>query len=209
MKTLVETSVTVDDGVTRVGPGSRLRLAREQANISVDAIAARLHLRSEIISSIEADDYANAPSFVFIKGYIRAYAKILGLNGNELIDMFNGLGLEEADSKRTVRQFRRPPEWENQHRQWRWGALLTLFSVAVMVLIWWQANKSGTDDAVTATAMPDAPAVVNQAVSKPPEEIKVPVQTKRSVEAKPPVETKPQAEAKPPEEAEPPAEAFE
>ena len=72
-------------------PGRRLRRAREARRIDVTRIAGELHLSPETVAAIERDDYAHLPSPVFIGGYIRTYARLVGLEPEPLLEDFRRL----------------------------------------------------------------------------------------------------------------------
>ena len=80
---------------TAVGPGMRLRTCREATDWTIEDVARHLRLKPGIIESIESDDYSNPPQMVFLRGYLRAYAKLLNLPEDEIIASFNALQLQE------------------------------------------------------------------------------------------------------------------
>ncbi len=61
------------------GPGARLKSAREAKSLNLEKVAAQLHLSNEMLMSLEADDYGNLPARVFVVGYLRNYARLVGL----------------------------------------------------------------------------------------------------------------------------------
>jgi cytoskeleton protein RodZ len=76
---------TVVDETAALEPDQRLRAAREARGISVDEVAHDLHLDREIILSLEAADYAVLGAPVFVRGYLRSYAHLLGLPEDEIV----------------------------------------------------------------------------------------------------------------------------
>lgn len=75
----------VADDSRRPGPGDRLRTTRERRGLSVRDAAQRLRLDVSVIDALEADDFARLPAPIFVKGYLNAYGKLLGLPSDELI----------------------------------------------------------------------------------------------------------------------------
>ena len=72
--------------------GSNLKAARERMDVTPADIAASLHLDESVIRAVEAGEANSLPAPVYVRGYIRAYANLVGLNGDELIanyDEFN------------------------------------------------------------------------------------------------------------------------
>jgi cytoskeleton protein RodZ len=60
--------------------GAQLAYRRQQHGWSVDDVANQLKLAPRQIEAIEADNYAALPTIVMTRGYIRSYAKMLGLD---------------------------------------------------------------------------------------------------------------------------------
>lgn len=83
-----------------IGPGTRLRLAREACQISQEEVAERLRLKTETIVALEQDDFKLFPALVYVRGYLRAYANLVGANPKEIIEVFNNLNLIEQPSER-------------------------------------------------------------------------------------------------------------
>ena len=73
------------DAGRRAGPGDRLRSARERRGLSVRDAAAHLRLDPAVITALEADDYAALPAPIFVKGYLGAYARLLGIPADECV----------------------------------------------------------------------------------------------------------------------------
>jgi len=68
-------------------PGERLRLAREALKLSQQDVAERIRINVDKVAALEADEIARVGAPVFAVGYIRAYARIVGLPADELIPM--------------------------------------------------------------------------------------------------------------------------
>lgn len=120
-------------------PGAQLAAQRILLNYSPEYVAGKLHLRVRMIELLEADDYQNMPEPVFIKGYLRAYAKLLGLPSEPLLQAFNRLYSGERKPEKALWQSRR--ETNRAEHAVRW--LTTLFAIGVMVAVtmWWRGNK--------------------------------------------------------------------
>lgn len=70
---------------TEVSAGRLLQAARERMGLSVQEAADGLNLRPAIIEALEADRYETLPPRTFVKGYLRAYAKLIGLKENDVL----------------------------------------------------------------------------------------------------------------------------
>jgi cytoskeleton protein RodZ len=66
-------------------PGAWLRRERLQQAKTVNEIAAALRLRPYQVEALEADDAAKLPGVTFIRGFIRNYARELGVDSSTLL----------------------------------------------------------------------------------------------------------------------------
>lgn len=137
----MNTTVIMDEihNSTQEKPGMQLALVREKKGYSQEYVAGKLHLRVRIIELLEADDYEQMPEPVFIKGYLRAYAKLLGVSPEPLLEIFNNNYATERKFEKALWQSRR-----ESHTGERLVRILTgLIAVAAIVVagLWWQKNK--------------------------------------------------------------------
>ncbi len=70
------------------GSGSLLAAARKQQNKTVEEIAGALNLSATQIRTIELDQSEGLPEPTYVRGYIRSYARLLGLNEDEVLDHY-------------------------------------------------------------------------------------------------------------------------
>lgn len=92
-------------GSALVSIGKRLAKAREDAGKDQGDVASELHLRVEIIQALEAGDEDALPAAAFVRGYVRSYARYVGLDDVVLV-----AGLPQAVEHRPVpRQSLRKP----------------------------------------------------------------------------------------------------
>jgi cytoskeleton protein RodZ len=121
------------------GPGLRLQEARVQAGLSVDEIASHLRLRVSVIEELEDNQFNNMAGLVFVRGYLRAYARALNIDADEVVSMFNELNFKEEVPVVNALQSRMPAE--RGERPIRWMMVVILFSVSVLSLLWWNASR--------------------------------------------------------------------
>lgn len=133
----VEMSVEMNDYKLEK-PGVQLMRARESKGYSQEYVAAKLHLRVKIIDCLEVDDYSQMPELVFIKGYLRSYAKLIGLEPEPLLAYLDTLCLDEVKITKALWQNCKEP----QKGIWlRWLTGLLMFSVIIIFSIWWYKDK--------------------------------------------------------------------
>jgi len=111
--------------------GKRLSKGRQEAGKEVKEVACELHLRVEVIEALEAGDEAALPAAAFIRGYVRSYARCVGLDEAALVAR-----LPQATEHRPVPR-------QGMHKHYRvpsipfgrvlvWGGALLLLAVLVL-----------------------------------------------------------------------------
>jgi cytoskeleton protein RodZ len=68
----------------QVLPGATLAAARQKKGWSVEQVASLVKLAPRQIQAIEADNYAALPGLAVARGFVRSYAKVLGLDSHAL-----------------------------------------------------------------------------------------------------------------------------
>lgn len=68
--------------------GQRLKDARVATGLSLQDIADRTKIRRQYLEAIEEGQFEKIPGPVYVKGFIKQYAQAVGLNGNDLVEMY-------------------------------------------------------------------------------------------------------------------------
>ena len=71
-----------------IGPGERLQAARIRMGLSLADVAKRMHLSASIVEAIEDNHFEEITAPIFVKGYLRAYARIVSLDEDDMIDQY-------------------------------------------------------------------------------------------------------------------------
>lgn len=69
--------------------GTLLKAAREQRGMSQAEAASQLNLKVVIIEKLESEQWDNSMATTFVKGYLRAYARLLKLSEREILQAFD------------------------------------------------------------------------------------------------------------------------
>jgi cytoskeletal protein RodZ len=82
--------------------GEKLREAREERGLSIGEVAEQTRISSLYLESIERDDYKPLPGGIFNKGFVKSYAKFVGLDENEAVQEYSRIvakteGLEDKE----------------------------------------------------------------------------------------------------------------
>ncbi|MEZ5405905.1 MAG: DUF4115 domain-containing protein [Verrucomicrobiia bacterium] len=78
--------------------GQELRRLREQRGWTLEAAAQITKIKPEQLHDLEADNYDNFPSAAYVRGFVRIYARALGLDDHKVIAKLEGrIDEEEAE----------------------------------------------------------------------------------------------------------------
>jgi len=69
--------------------GTYLKREREQKKISLRDLAKNTRVREHLLKAIEEDRYDHLPSPTFVKGFLTAYAKHVGLNPKDILARYD------------------------------------------------------------------------------------------------------------------------
>jgi len=161
--------------------GTRFKSAREAMHLTEKEVATRLHLKSHIIILIETESFADAPPAIFMRGYIRSYARLLNFTQKEIDQALNQLTLENPSIKASTTATLRPrtSAMPNNHNSNYTGVTTALIVLVLVALVgmWWTNHPRYTNSEIakqsivpplaTAPTVPAQQAVAAQAASIP------------------------------------------
>jgi cytoskeleton protein RodZ len=177
-------------------PGQHLAQVRQGRGLSIERIANELHLKPEFLQAVEEDAYDRLPSAVFVSGYIRAYARLLKIDPQPLIERFHRLHPNAEP----------PPPRATDHPARGVGGghllgralVLGLAVAAIAGLGYWASISDWSQMAASPTATPEDPATTD-----PLFDADEPDQPETSVLPPPPPPLQPDPVAEPPTQAPP------
>lgn len=120
------------------GPGQALRNARYALRKSEKDIANQFNLSKEYIIALENDEYEKLPGEAFIRGYLRAYAKVVNLIPDEVIAQFNETHF--ANRSKQAQQVTSSTLYlpnKKRDRRIRWIAYSSIAVFFLLVFLWW------------------------------------------------------------------------
>ncbi|MCQ4242968.1 RodZ domain-containing protein [Stutzerimonas stutzeri] len=123
---------------TAANPGETLRAAREEKGLPLSSVAQQLNLSERSLAQIEAGDFSRMPGLTFARGYVRAYAKLLELDQNRLVNEFDhhtGTGAA-ASNINSLGNIDEPVRLSRSVMRFFVFALILI--VAAAALFWWQ-----------------------------------------------------------------------
>jgi cytoskeletal protein RodZ len=138
--------------------GAALRIARESLGLTLEEISDETRVRARHLGAIEAARLDLLPSRPFTVGYVRAYAKALGLDADATAARYRAEYPSPDDELRT------PVGVRHDRRGGRGGLLMALAGAAVLAVVGWNVALHAMSIAPhkgPATAAPHAVAVAH------------------------------------------------
>lgn len=126
----------------RVNPGETLRQARESNGWSLAEVALKLNLTVNSLSNLEAGAFDKLPGHTFARGYIRAYAKLLGMDQAVLVQQFDQSTGTDSQGSNVHSLGRIEEPVRVSHTILRIVSLLLLVAVIGGGFVWWQDQTS-------------------------------------------------------------------
>ena len=138
-----EQQSNTDTRPSGIGPGERLQAARIQQGLSLEDVAGRMHLSPGILQSIEENNFEEITAPIFVKGYLRAYARIVALDEDDMIQQYVEYYSEEdppiSSTSNTI------PELSVADVRIKWTTYLVVLVLAALLAAWWW-NKSQNEE---------------------------------------------------------------
>jgi len=139
-----------DDWVFSSGtsPGALLKREREKKGLSHTQISQQTRLRPHLLEAIENDDWDLLPAPTLVKGFIRSYARALGLDEEHILDLYG----EEAGADDVSQEFALPSI--PQRKKWPFVVVGLLFLLAAVSAFYvWFTVSTGSKGAAVTTAV--------------------------------------------------------
>ena len=120
--------------------GERFRDAREARNLSLSDVAEQIRIRSVYLAAIENENWPAIGAPIYVRGFLRTYARFLSMDPEEAVRAFNAATAEpggEISEAETQPQFRGPVAIPEERRGfspliWIAGAVAVLLIVYVV-----------------------------------------------------------------------------
>lgn len=158
--------------------GATLRRERERQGLTLVDVARHLKLAPRQIDALENDDAKALPGPVFVRGFTRSYARLLGLDGDALIKTLDPLpGTGDAAVAEPAQPVTigspvslpsgRRRDRKSGRRSW-WPVTVALILVAV-VIVYWRGRQPEVPQTPAEMTLPSAsaPTVEAPTVAQP------------------------------------------
>lgn len=111
--------------------GEKLRQAREERGFSISEVAEQTRISALYLESIENNDYRILPGGIFNKGFVRSYAKVVGVDEQEALQDYAKLMSEQGiPSPEETKTYRSEVLTDDQNRS---SSIVTLIFALVIL----------------------------------------------------------------------------
>jgi len=155
--------VTSQQEKSTPSPGALLKERREALGLSQQEIASKLFLKTFQINDLENDVIDEKSSVTFTKGYVRNYAKQLGLPSHDVIEAFERFhNQSEVPSSDKLQSFSKRVAKQTHDDRWMMVTYIILLIIIGGVVLWWYQQPG--DDTTTDASLIES--VKEEAIAK-------------------------------------------
>ncbi|MFP8966689.1 RodZ domain-containing protein [Pokkaliibacter sp. CJK22405] len=127
-------------------PGDQLRQGRENLGLTLEDVAKQLHLTRFYVQALENGDFGRLPNPTFVRGYLKAYARIIGEPEEKWLGYYEKIVGQPKESKLAPL-----PTVGKAHSNvtGRWLMKLMTFAfvltIVVITLLWFKEQRQFTN----------------------------------------------------------------
>lgn len=152
--------------------GEELRRLREDKGLSLREVSDATHIGSRFLQAIESDNYSILPGGIFNRGFVRSYARYVGLDEEQALVLYNQqLEAQGGEAPRTT-----APSWDGIEEETSspWGTIaliviiLLLLSAGIYTAYRWFKGEDATNQIVGSSPVPTASINASESSSPSP-----------------------------------------
>jgi cytoskeletal protein RodZ len=144
--------------------GDEFRSAREARGLTLSDVGEKIHIRSVYLNAIETEDWKAIGAPVYVRGFLRTYARFLGLDGEAAIAHFNEVVPPDRPTATAVAD----DDGEGGPSVW---AVVAIIAAVVLVAFvgyeWWSYAQGSASSAAVAAASDASAAPEASSVASP------------------------------------------
>jgi cytoskeleton protein RodZ len=147
--------------------GEFFKQVRETKGLTVDEVASKTRIRTDFVKALEEGNFAKLPDQVFARGFVRSYARSLGLDEEDAIHRFTqsaGAFYEKQDERERLKV--RQAEEERKRRANR-KAVAVAIGIAILTLVFLLSREQSS--VLVRRSVSDLPPLTKRAAPGPAE----------------------------------------
>jgi cytoskeleton protein RodZ len=115
--------------------GEFFRQVRETKGLTIDEVASKTRIRTDFVKALEDGNFAKLPDQVFARGFVRSYARSLGLDEDDAIHRFTQSAGTYYDKQAERERLRVRQAEEERKRQVNRKAVAIAIGIAILTLV--------------------------------------------------------------------------
>ena len=115
--------------------GEFFRQVRETKGLTIDEVASKTRIRADFVKALEDGNFAKLPDQVFARGFVRSYARSLGLDEDDAIHRFAQSAGAYYDKQGERERLKVRQAEEERKRQANRKAVAIAIGIAILTLI--------------------------------------------------------------------------
>ncbi|NPV25995.1 MAG: helix-turn-helix domain-containing protein [Firmicutes bacterium] len=146
--------------------GDQLKEARQRKGLTIAEAEMATKIRGKYLRALEEGAYEELPARVYSVGFLRTYARFLGINPEELVEEFKAIS---ADPERPANLEpvvnKEPFGWRINSRQLRFGLIVGIAVILLGIPVYWLSRGHSStkmppaSSQITSVNQPDPAAV--------------------------------------------------
>lgn len=115
--------------------GEFFKQVREAKGLTIDEVASKTRIRTDFVKALEDGNFAKLPDQVFARGFVRSYARSLGLDEDDAIHRFAQSAGAYYDKQTERERLKVKQAEEERKRQSNRKAVAIAIGIAILTLI--------------------------------------------------------------------------
>ncbi len=116
---------------TNTTVGECFKRRREENSVSLKDVSEKLKIKKSYLRDLEENNYDQLPPDVYVKGFIRAYAALVGFNAEKMVELFN----KERIVNNKIINKNNPKEKNHKYSKFSISEYLTVTPKLITILI--------------------------------------------------------------------------
>jgi cytoskeleton protein RodZ len=122
--------------------GERLRREREMRGITLNEIAESTKISRRHLESLEKEDFDSLPGGIFNKGFVRAYARYLGIDEEQAVADYSAASNEQPlEEDKFPLEISHEPDPELNPRRSSLPLILALLALVAVLAVFWARSR--------------------------------------------------------------------
>ena len=168
--------------------GEFFKQVRETKGLTIDEVASKTRIRADFVKALEDGNFAKLPDQVFARGFVRSYARSLGLDEDDAIHRFAQSAGPYYDKQVERERLKVRQAEEERKRQSNRKAVAIAIGIAILTLIFLLSREQSS--LLVHRSSSDLPASASKRTTPPTPESQDPPPSQQA-EADPPAQPAP------------------